>query len=524
MERLKTLFKGFDTAPVLFIGAGISRRYLGLGNWESLLREMAKLCNDNELAYEMYSRKAKNDGFKVGELQKIAELIEHDISDIWFKDSKFKESREKYKSLVQSGVSPLKIEIAKYIIENSSKIDEKYKKEITLFEKLAQKSIAAVITTNYDTFIEDTLTGYTEYIGQEELIFSNIQGVGEIYKIHGSCTSPDSIVINEKDYLEFEENNAYLAAKILTIFLEHPIIFLGYSINDKNIKNILKAIVKCLSKEKLETFKKRLIFVEWNDSGEEDEISTHSIVFDDEKALEMTRIYIKDYSIIYEALLNNKFKYNTTLLRKLKEEIYELVITNEPTAKMRVIGFEDDENLDRVEFVVGVGKMSDLGVKGYSGLKVEEIFKDVLFDNGEYDADLVVEQSLPVLLKHNRGSVPIYKYISKAKIALPNVVCNEIKNSYDGLLSRTILNNKSRDYFKNKTINDVISNNTISKSLCLIPFLQPENIDVAVLGDFLREFYQNNPNIMSGQSSPDKTNFRRLVKIYDWLKYYNVRK
>jgi hypothetical protein len=35
-----------------------------------------------------------------------------------------------------------------------------------------------------------------------------------------------------------------LAAKILIIFLEHPVIFLGYSISDKNIENVLKAIVK----------------------------------------------------------------------------------------------------------------------------------------------------------------------------------------------------------------------------------------------------------------------------------------
>ena len=94
---------------LLFIGAGLSRRYLGLGSWEGLLREMAKLVKDNELAYEMYSRKAKNLGYKAGELQKIAELIEYDLSEIWFEDEKFKDSRERYKEEIPvKGVSPFK--------------------------------------------------------------------------------------------------------------------------------------------------------------------------------------------------------------------------------------------------------------------------------------------------------------------------------------------------------------------------------------------------------------------------------
>lgn len=520
IEKLKDILGNFDKAPVLFIGAGLSRRYLGLGNWETLLREMAMLSKDSEFAFEMYSRKARNIGFKVGEFQKIAELIENDISDLWFEDSRFKISREKYKELARNGVSPLKIEIAKYIEDKSLDIDKEYIKEVDLFKKLGRKSIAAVITTNYDTFIEDNLKNYTSYIGQEELIFSNIQGVGEIYKVHGCVTSPDSIVINEKDYLEFEEKNAYLAAKILTIFLEHPIIFLGYSIGDKNIKSILKAIVKCLSKEKLEKFKKRLIFVEWNNSSLEDEISTHSASFDDEKALEMTRIYIKDYSKLYETLLKNKFKYNTTVLRRLKEEIYDLVVSNEPTTKMKVVGIEDDENLDNVEVVVGVGVLTEFGKKGYCGLKVEEIFEDVLFDNKGYDANFVVTQSLPILLKHNTGSVPIYKYISKATVALPEYVENSIKCSYEDLLSRTIRNNNKRKDYIDKNIENIILNNSPDKSLELIPLLQKDSINVEKLGEFLREYYKSNNNIFIDGKNSDKTNFRRLIKIYDWLKYY----
>lgn len=197
------------------------------------------------------------------------------------------------------------------------------------------------------------------------MIFSPIHGIAEIYKIHGCCTKPESIVIIENDYIGFAEKNAYLAAKILTIFLEHPVIFLGYSIRDKNIEDILKAIVKCLSSENLIRLKERLIFIEWNDGKGPDNISTFSRSFDEDRFIDMTRIRLKDYTVLYQALLENKAKYNAPMLRRLKRDIYELVLTNKPTGKIRTIGLED-ERLEEVEIVIGVGVSNEFGQKGYA--------------------------------------------------------------------------------------------------------------------------------------------------------------
>lgn len=57
--------------------------------------------------------------------------------------------------------------------------------------------------------------------------FSTIQGIAEIYKIHGSLEVPDSIVINEQDYLQFQENSSYLAAKADDYFYGIPDHFSG---------------------------------------------------------------------------------------------------------------------------------------------------------------------------------------------------------------------------------------------------------------------------------------------------------
>ncbi|WP_346868205.1 SIR2 family protein [Clostridium sp. UBA1353] len=389
-------------------------------------------------------------------------------------------------------------------------------------KRVGNKSIAGVITTNYDSLLEGVFSDYTRFIGQEELIFSQIQGVGEIYKIHGCCTKPDSIIINEDDYVDFQEKNPYLASKILTLFLEHPIVFMGYSIGDENIRNILRAIVRCLSKEKIEVLKERLIFIEWDKEGKNQGFSTHTIAFDDGKFINMTKISLQNYDVLFEAMLQNKAKYNAPMLRKLKKDIYELVLTNEPTEKVKVVGLEDDDKLEDIEVVVGVGVISEFGNKGYMGLTAEEIFLDVMFDDRQFDSNMVVAQSLPTLLSHNSNSIPIYKYISNCNCNIPQKVEKEIKNNFDQLLSRTIISKREKmTEFKDKEIDDIINLYGEEKSLEYIAMLSEERINVDRLNKFLISFYGKNNDIFKNGTTNMKTNFRRLIKIFDWLKYHN---
>ena len=116
---------------------------------------------------------------------------------------------------------------------------------------LKRLNIDGIITTNYDDLIEAIFPKFTKYVGQNELIFSSVLNIGEINKIQGCIYQPDSMVLTDEDYKGFNQKNAYLAAKLITIFIEHPIIFMGYSINDSNIIELLKSIVCCLDQDKI---------------------------------------------------------------------------------------------------------------------------------------------------------------------------------------------------------------------------------------------------------------------------------
>lgn len=47
------------------------------------------------------------------------------------------------------------------------------------------------------------------------------------------------IHLTAEDYEVFDRTKKYLSAKLLTYFAEHPLLFVGYSATDENIKNVL---------------------------------------------------------------------------------------------------------------------------------------------------------------------------------------------------------------------------------------------------------------------------------------------
>ena len=166
-EQIYKHISKFETTPFLFVGSGLTRRYLGLESWYGLLNKFAIEVKNNDFAFELYTDEAENQGYEQGQYQKIAELIEKDFNKLWYTDERYKKNRENYRDEVKvNKTSPFKIEIANYI-KNSGKINlEKYEKEIELFKQISEKSISGAITTNYDTFLEDCFEGYEKYIGQ----------------------------------------------------------------------------------------------------------------------------------------------------------------------------------------------------------------------------------------------------------------------------------------------------------------------------------------------------------------------
>lgn len=418
---------------------------------------------------------------------------------------------------IHNGLSPFKAELASYIKEQTI-INKDYQNEIDKLAEISEKSIAGVITTNYDSFLEDYFKGFVKYVGQSQLIFSAIQGVAEIYKIHGSVEDPGSIVINEEDYVLFEKNSAYLAAKLMTIFMEYPIIFIGYSISDSNVQSILKAIVNCLDIEQIKLLEDRFVFVEYAPGAVGAEVTPYTIMIE-EKALTMKKISLNDFMLLYNALSDKKAKLPVSILRKFKQELYEYTITNVPTAKLRVASIDDDRVTDD-ELVLAIGRASEFGLKGLSGLDGNEWYRNIILDDLEFSADELLEHAFPKLITQNSGKLPMNKYLSEAKKDFPE--CKEIvqKQDFDSIISKTIKNNR-KCLGNYQSVMQIWKNEkgATSRALRLIAHLKEDQINVEELEEVLKELFERDVNVLQNVNSNERSDIRRVIRIYDYLKW-----
>lgn len=401
-KELDARLRGFSSAPFLFVGAGVSRRYVGTDGWVDLLRRMAALTGR---PYAYYATKAG------GSLPRVASEIALVFHEVWWSDPRFEDSRARFGDELTSLEGPLKAEVARYSRAALSQVpvEGPLAAELAL---LGTAVIDGVITTNYDGIIESVLDDFKTFVGQNELLFSDTQGVGEIYKIHGSDAAPESLVLCESDYERFNERNPYLAAKLLTIFVEHPVIFIGYSLTDEDVGLVLTSVAAALTTENLGRLQDRLIFVRWDEQQAEATFVPTQIAVSG-LAIPVLLVTVPDFAGLFGVLAGLPRKFPARLLRRLKERVYELVLSKEPDASLAVVDIDDDTRMEDVDFVFGVGVRQSLGKRGYVGLTREDLLRDTVAATSALEARKVAEEALPRVLR-TPGNTPVFRYLRGA--------------------------------------------------------------------------------------------------------------
>lgn len=507
-KKLEEHLKKFHSAPFLFVGSGFSRRYLNTENWEYLLRRFSELIRPGRFPY--YKSTAQ------GKLEVAAGLMAKDFHQKWWDDEQFEESRDEFGERATDISSPLKIEISKYLRAKTYSYGEDPQNDREI-EALKNVVIDGIITTNWDTLLEQIFPDqFQKFVGQRELLFSTTQEIGEIYKIHGCCTDPDSLVLTDVDYGDFHKNNPYLAAKLLTIFIEHPIIFIGYSMSDDNIQSILTSITSCLSRDHLDKLQDRLIFLQRKGEGEEDTFHAGPLTINGSSII-VTTIKTNDYSLVYNALGKYKRQFSAKQLRQIKSQLYEIVKTSDPQNKIYVADVEGNLESPDVQFVIGVGVANKLGEIGYEPIPIKLLYEEVVTGAQTFSYEKIT-QSLPTIFRVDRF-IPLFKFVAYSGIAyndLDERVKRRLNISADDFITMT--NRRKIDTIRSRcnNIEDLIElYEDIDKVIEYIPLLAQERINQETLKEFILE----NLEILDYKSGLTYSNFRKLIRFYDWLVY-----
>ena len=113
-----------------------------------------------------------------------------------------------------------------------------------------------IFTTNYDTTLEDSLPAKEKNIVRTDKDCAYITNPTTIFKVHGDFTDPDSVVLTKSDYAKYKKNrpNPQMWKMVDNEFLTKHILFIGYSLEDDNILEIIKTISRNINKNQKQMF------------------------------------------------------------------------------------------------------------------------------------------------------------------------------------------------------------------------------------------------------------------------------
>ena len=200
---------------VIFVGAGVSCNVDGMPSWNALIQNMAKAidysrCDTCRHRLESCENTCLlKDDFSTDELLKVPQHV-------------FNKDQELYYRILNESIPAVTA-------------------DAPLSSAIFDINPAHIITTNYDQFLEFSKNIFCEQyqviVYDKDLL--NADKGKYIIKMHGDLSDASSIVLKEQDYLDYAQKHVLIELFIKSLLTDHIVLFLGYSLNDYNIKLIL---------------------------------------------------------------------------------------------------------------------------------------------------------------------------------------------------------------------------------------------------------------------------------------------
>ena len=190
---------------VVFVGAGVSKNS-GLPEWEELIKDYADYRGIKEFTSKQFL------------------TIPEEVF-------------ERYGSLKYYEIAEKRF-LGKYVTNSIHRILKKMK-------------LTYIITTNYDTLIEDEIKNLQIVSKDEDLPYTNSNRM--LIKMHGDFENKN-IVLKKSDYDNYEKNFQLISTLVKGLFTTNTVLFIGYSYSDTNVQQIMNWIKEILKEKTRKAF------------------------------------------------------------------------------------------------------------------------------------------------------------------------------------------------------------------------------------------------------------------------------
>ena len=520
--------------PVLFIGSGFSKRYLkNYPTWIELLKEVAELIGLNDVQFEAHIQKIRSlhPDYKNSEIYAALATVLSDLlttklinQEINIDKILTQEEKEKY----LNGTDCFKLLISKKFL--NFEINSDKEEELKDLSKI-QNKISSVLTTNYDNFLKNVIfTNSEQFISQDDLYFSEHTNYAEIYKLHGDVSFPNSIIITSNDYNSFNKNLKLLTAKVMTLLCDFPIIFLGYSLSDENIKAIFYDFINSFGPDVKIKCKDKFIFIEYK-KDEQGFIEGEKIFQYNGSDITVKTIKTDNFSDVFK-YIDMIHPVNSSIeLREIKKSLKKLIVSSEKGEGLPFANINNIENSNSIVFdyrpttdlsAIGIVPTMDGFARNPDELNLL-IFNGAEIDYGQYASNWFEISGI-----QNTRNICVFTIKSNLLDNIEN--CNKFninytyrKQQFDNLIreNNTIVDNSSSSGKEEiyQEINSTDETSTINKfsNICshILKFRLANKLTNQDCHEFISLVINKKRDIIAN------SNMRKLMSFYDYLVNYN---
>lgn len=328
---------------VVFVGAGVSKNS-GLPEWEELIKDYADYRGIKEFTSKQFL------------------TIPEEVF-------------ERYGSLKYYEIAEKRF-LGKYVPNSIHRILKKMK-------------LTYIITTNYDTLIEEEIKNLQIVSKDEDLPYTNSNRM--LIKMHGDFENKN-IVLKKSDYDNYEKNFQLISTLVKGLVTTNTVLFIGYSYSDTNVQQIMNWIKEILKEKTRKAF-----LVEFTNEDNKEEENGEQI-----NKISLKLLNDNNDEVLYE---NKKERFNNNYEKTLTKFLSNIYNEKEKVKQERIF-----------EIYINLNYLTEHNWKKlnkYSEICIDEDWKRILYtrlefkDIEKYEEILFKSRIKKILQRINRNEKEI---------------------------------------------------------------------------------------------------------------------